>query len=69
MGLELKYFVLNPRGKHRNDRWARAAQAAMRIFAEWIKNKDPKLCQQLNDWADQEEIRQGELPETTEKVK
>ena len=62
MGLEMKYFVLNPRGKHRNDPWAIASREAMITFARFIEKEDPDLCNALLFWVEREDIKQGELP-------
>jgi len=62
MGLEMKYFVLKPRAKHRNDPWAIASREAMKMFATFIEPVDPDLCNALIGWIEREEIKQGELP-------
>ena len=41
-GLEMKYFVLKPRG---NDRYAAASRAAMRRYADVIVGENPALAQ------------------------
>ena len=50
-GLEMKYFVLKPRG---NDEYARASRAAMRRYAKVIAASNPKLANELTLWADNE---------------
>jgi len=46
-GLQMKYFVLKPRG---NSVYAEASRHAMREYAEAIRGSDPKLSQELRDW-------------------
>jgi hypothetical protein len=50
-GLEMKYFVLKPRGE---DAYARASRRAMRAYADAIMEANPILCAQLRAWADEE---------------
>ena len=50
MALELKYFVLNPRGS--DAKFAAASRAAMRSFANEIAESDKELAEQLRTWAD-----------------
>jgi hypothetical protein len=49
-GLKLKYFVLRPEPKSKNDIYARASIKAMRIYAEEIKNYDSKFYCDLKQW-------------------
>jgi hypothetical protein len=55
--MELKYFVLKPRGK---DVYAKSARLAMRVFAEGIKSVNSKLANELMEWCDEEQRRVGE---------
>ena len=52
-GLQLKYFVLKPAGK---DAYAKASRAAMRKYADLIKEENHKLANELRAWADDEAI-------------
>lgn len=47
--LEIKYFVLKPRGDSPH---AMASREALFRYAECIEDHDPELAQQLCDWAD-----------------
>jgi len=49
--LEMKYFVLKPRG---DDRHAVASRAAMRMYARSIRTADPELARELREWANRE---------------
>ena len=51
MSLEMKYFVLKPKG---DSAFAVASRAAMRTYAIEIRNADMDLCRQLIDWANNE---------------
>ena len=48
MGIEMKYFVLKPKG---NNDWAAAARKAMRAYAKHIESIDPDLAESLFLWA------------------
>lgn len=48
--LEMKYFVLKPRSKHRHDVFALASREAMRAFADAIEQVDRELASSLRDW-------------------
>ena len=52
MSLEMKYFVLKPRG---NDDYATASREAMRAYAEVIEECNPSLAVDLRQWAHREE--------------
>jgi hypothetical protein len=45
--LEMKYFVLKPKG---NDVFAEASRAAMRRYAEIIKSVEPGMADELMEW-------------------
>ena len=47
----MKYFVLKPSG---NDAYAIASRAAMRAYADSIKNEDEVLALELYEWANNE---------------
>jgi hypothetical protein len=52
-GLEMKYFVLKPKGK---DRYAEASRVAMRGYARVIEEENPELAKSLREWADNEAL-------------
>ena len=53
IGLQMKYFVLKPKGQ---DEYAKASRAAMRQYARIIKETNMELADGLRDWADNETI-------------
>ena len=61
MGLEMKYFVLKPKSKHKNDQYAAASRAAMRAYALCVKNTDPSLSQGILSWARKEQQKADKL--------
>lgn len=52
-GLQMKYFVLKPKG---NDPYAMASRAGMRQYAKSILEENPALAKDLRDWTDRESI-------------
>ena len=54
MGLEMKYFVLNPHGDSPN---AIASRMAMVAYAESISSCDKELSQSLLSWVDREQAQ------------
>jgi hypothetical protein len=50
MGLKMKYFVLNPHSKVKNDPFAKASRAAMQAYAESIREHDSDLFDDLKCW-------------------
>ncbi|KKN64447.1 hypothetical protein LCGC14_0491350 [marine sediment metagenome] len=48
MALEMKYFVLKPRG---NSRYAAASRIAMNAYAHAIQDTDHELAKSLEVWA------------------
>ena len=50
MALEMKYFMLKPRSKHKGDRHARASRQAMQAYAVEIERLDPELASELRKW-------------------
>lgn len=50
-GLEMKYFVLKPRG---TDIHARASRRALRSYAALMKEENPEFANDLIKWADDE---------------
>lgn len=63
MSLEIKYFILKPRAKSKEDPWAKASQDAMLKYAELIEETDPGLAGDLTTWAQREIIRQTRMEE------
>ena len=53
MGIQMKYFVLKPKG---SNPYAAAARAAMRQYARLIKDTDFDLHAELMEWADREQF-------------
>lgn len=51
MALEIKYFVLKPKG---TDDYAIASREAMKAYAVAIRDTDPELAEQLRNWAGEE---------------
>lgn len=51
-GLEMKYFVLKPKG---TDIFAKASRKAMRAYAMMIVNDNYQLANDLRNWADREQ--------------
>lgn len=52
--LEIKYFVLKPQSKFYEDPYAYASRCAMYEYAKAIENHDPKMANELNEWANKE---------------
>jgi hypothetical protein len=63
MSLEMKYFVLKPKAKTKDDPYAAASQAAMEIYADHIRQTDPLLAQGLIRWMGREAVAQQLLEE------
>jgi hypothetical protein len=53
MSLEMKYFILKPKG---TDAFAKASRAAMRVYAKHMIEVDHDLADELRMWADREQI-------------
>ena len=68
MSLEMKYFVLKPKAKTRNDHFATASQAAMYIYADIIEEHDIDLAVDLRVWAGREAAGQTRMKYEIEKV-
>ena len=62
MGLKMKYFVLKPRSKYRDDPWARASRRALEAFAESIEPTDSDCAAALREWQVTEAVRNHNLP-------
>lgn len=52
-GLEMKYFVLKPKG---DSAYAQASRRAMFAYAKAILPENPELAEQLHNWAGDEHI-------------
>jgi len=50
-GLEMKYFVLKPKG---NTPYSAASRAAMRRYSKVIRSHNPVLADELLRWAEDE---------------
>lgn len=59
-GLQMKYFVLKPKGE---GPYAKASRAAMRQYARLIRQENPDLHDELLEWADKEmfEVREKDI--------
>lgn len=66
-GLRLKYFVLKPRAKSRDDKYARASQAALAAYAGSIEKENADLALDLLSWKRKEEIRQDTMEPTDDR--
>jgi len=61
--IEMKYFVLKPKG---DDEYAKASRAAMRAYATHISKENIGLCDELREWADRETPALRDTTEATE---
>lgn len=61
MALEMKYFILKPKAKTRNDPFAKASQMAMDAYANAIEDTDSKFAEQLREWVEKESVNQFAL--------
>ena len=50
MALEMKYFVLKPVPKTKDDKYALASREAMRTYATIIETVDPDLSLDIKRW-------------------
>lgn len=60
--LEMKYFVLKPRG---DDVFARASRAAMRVYADIVSDTDSHLAENLRNWVVTEQCNAAGLGNET----
>ena len=51
-GLEMKYFVLKPKG---DSPYAAASRAAMKAYDKSIEDENSKLCYDLHSWVIKEQ--------------
>lgn len=61
MTLKMKYFVLKPEAKAKDDLFATASQEAMIRYAEIIEPINAELAEDLAIWAGREIVRQERL--------
>ena len=61
MPLTMKYFVLKPKAKSKEDSFASATQTAMFIYADMIQETDEILAKELREWASSEVTRQANM--------
>ena len=61
-GLEMKYFVLKPASKKKDDPYARASAEAMLTYAESIEDDNPDLARDLRRWSTRCVIDNQRLP-------
>ena len=59
--MKLKYFVLNPKSKEKNDICAEASRDALEAYAWAIRNADPKLSRKLLSWSNSETIKHNKM--------
>lgn len=59
-GLQMRYFVLKPRG---DDLYAEASRKAMRAYASHILGANRELADELREWADRETFAAMPAPE------
>jgi len=50
-----KYFTIEPRRRYWGDEQARAARAAMRVYADGIRNRCPDEAKELDGWIKEED--------------
>ena len=55
-GLQMKYFVLKPRGDF-HDPYAKASRAALQAYAREIRDENPGLYADLEKWRIEEQGR------------
>lgn len=53
-GLEMKYFVLKPRGAF-DDPYAKASREAIKAYADAIQGENVQLCHELHQWVIKEQ--------------
>jgi hypothetical protein len=64
-GLQMKYFVLKPKG---DDVYAEASRKAMRAYAAHILNENEVLANELRAWADSEMEETDSYKEKVDKL-
>lgn len=60
---QLKYFILKPKSKTRNDVYAQASREALLAYARSIQETNPKLHDELWLWVQDEQINELSLKE------
>jgi hypothetical protein len=61
MSLQMKYFILKPKAKSRDDVFATASQNSMMEYAKAIWDADPKMSEELEAWALREAREQAKM--------
>ncbi len=56
-GLTMKYFVLKPEGKSKEDVYAAASRKAMKAYSDYIRPTNEQLANELWSWANRESLR------------
>ena len=54
-GVEMKYFILKPKSRHADDKYAQASRHAMKTYSEFICTENPALSKGLYDWQKREQ--------------
>ena len=60
-GLMMKYFVLKPKSKRKNDLYAKASRKAMQAYAKVIEKDNPVFSKELLEWVSIEEGAAADL--------
>jgi len=55
-GLQMKYFVLKPKGE---TKYHNASRLAMTAYADAIEDENPELAKELRDWVFDETPQSG----------
>jgi len=59
--MKLKYFILEPKSKGKDDIYAEASRDALEAFAWLIRDKNPKLSRRLLSWSASETIAHNKM--------
>ena len=57
LGMEMRYFVLKPKG---DNVYAQASRVAMQVYADFIRLEDPQMAEDLYAWLDRVYEARGE---------
>lgn len=60
-GLRMKYFVLRPKAKSKDDVHAKASQHAMLVYTVHIREVNPDFASEVEAWAMLEATRQNRM--------
>jgi len=58
-GLQMKYFVLKPKGDF-DDPYANASRVALKAYAKEIEEENSKLCYEIKSWVIEEQGKANE---------